>query len=526
MDRPEMVMGNRSGVVYLIGAGPGDPKLITLRGLECLKQAEVVVYDRLAGPRLLAYIRPEAEHIYVGKGPDQHTFKQEEINQLLVRKAQEGKVIARLKGGDPFVFGRGGEEAEALVEAGIRFEVVPGVTSAVAVPAYAGIPVTHRDYTSTLAIVTGHEDPFKENSNINWEHLTSAAGTIVFLMGMENLSQIVQQLVSHGRNLATPVALIRWGTRPEQEVVTGSLENITERAQIAGLTSPVVIVVGEVVKMRDTLRWIEQRPLFGKRVVVTRSRAQASVLTQRLEDLGAEVWEFPTIEVVPPADYVSLDNCLKLLKEYQWIVFTSVNGVEAFFQRLWETGGDIRQLQGIRLAAIGPATGKSLEDRGLRVDYIPEEFRAEAVAEGLVGKVRAGERILLPRAREARTVLPKLLKESGAVVDEIVAYDTINGSGDSRVIKEMLENRRLDAVTFTSSSTVRNFVSMLQDSQEGVEFKKDVSSMLEGVVVACIGPITADTARTLGLTVDVVAQSFTIDGLVEALTAYFQNNQT
>ncbi len=343
-------MGNQFGMVYLIGAGPGDPKLITLRGLECLQQAEVVIYDRLASPRLLTYVPALAERIYVGKGPDCHTLRQEEINQLLVRKAQEGKIVARLKGGDPFVFGRGGEEAEALVAAGIPFEIVPGITSAIAVPAYAGIPVTHRDYTSALAIVTGHEDPNKADSSIEWEHLTAAAGTLVFLMGLENLARIVQQLIKYGRSPKTPIALIRWGTRPEQEVVTGTLEDIAQKARDAKFTSPVVIIVGEVVQMREKLRWIEKRPFFGRRIAVTRSRAQASVLTKKLEALGAEVWEFPTIEIAPAADYGPLDACLRQLNTYQWIIFTSVNGVDAFFKRLRET-------RGCAAAARGPLGG-------------------------------------------------------------------------------------------------------------------------------------------------------------------------
>lgn len=507
-----------NGIVYLIGSGPGDPKLITLRGIECLQQADVVVYDRLAHPRLLSYVRADAECIYVGKGPDRHTFQQKDINQLLVKKALGGKIVARLKGGDPFVFGRGGEEAEALVEAGIKFEIVPGVTSAVAVPAYAGIPVTHRDYTSTVAIVTGHENPFKENSRIYWEHLALAAGTIVFLMGMENLSHIVTRLLENGRSVDTPVALIHWGTRSEQKTITGTLQTIVGKACEAGLTSPAVIVVGEVVRMRDKLQWFESRLLFGRRIAVTRSRAQASALTRRLEDLGAEVWEFPSIDIVQPDDYSDFDACLKQLNKYQWVIFTSVNGVDFFFKRLRETGGDIRQLQGCRMVAIGPATRAALENRGLRVEYVPEEFRAEAVAEGLSKRVLPGDRILLPRAREARAILPQMLRKMEAEVDEVTVYETIMGSGNARQLIDLLENKRLDAVTFTSSSTVRNFLNLLRDNTK----KEELLSMLNEVVIACIGPITASTARELGLKVDIVAEEYTIDGLVQALIAYYQ----
>lgn len=507
-------------MVYLIGAGPGDPKLITLRGLECLQQAETVIYDRLASPRLLTYVPALAERIYVGKGPDCHTLRQEEINQLLVQKAQEGKIVARLKGGDPFVFGRGGEEAEALAAAGIPFEIVPGITSAIAVPAYAGIPVTHRDYTSALAIVTGHEDPQKADSSIDWEHLTAAAGTLVFLMGLENLTRIVEQLLKHGKSPKTPIALIRWGTRPEQEIVTGNLADIAQKARDAKFTSPVVIIVGEVVQMREKLQWIEKRPLFGRRIAVTRSRTQASVLTRKLEAIGAEVWEFPTIEIAPAADYGPLDACLRQLNMYKWIIFTSVNGVDAFFKRLRETGGDVRQLQGVRLAAIGPATGEALAKRGLQVDYMPTEFRAEGILEGLAGQVNPGDRILLPRAREARLILPEQLAKLGAIVEEVVAYETVLGPADAGVLLDLLQRKQLHAVTFTSSSTVRNFMTLLQAGPA-----ENPLSLLESVIVACIGPITADTARELGLKVQVEAAEYTIDGLVKALTDYYQENR-
>jgi uroporphyrinogen III methyltransferase/synthase len=334
-------------------------------------------------------------------------------------------------------------------------------------------------------------------------------------MGMENLSHIIQQLIKHGRSPDTPIALIRWGTRPEQQVVVGTLADITERAQEANLTSPVVIVVGEVVKMREKLQWIEKRPLFGRRIAVTRARAQASALTLSLESLGAEVWEFPTIDIVPPADYSPLDECLTRINTYQWIIFTSVNGVEAFFQRLWEKGGDVRQLLGIRLAAIGPATGKALEKRGLRVDYIPEVFRAEAIADGLAGRIKPGDRVLLPRAREARVILVEMLQKMGAAVEEVVTYETVMGSADSGILLDLLQNRQLDAVTFTSASTVRNFLNLINTK------KADVASLMDKIVVACIGPITADTARELGLSVQIVANEYTIAGLVEALTAYY-----
>ncbi|MCL4441304.1 MAG: uroporphyrinogen-III C-methyltransferase, partial [Firmicutes bacterium] len=390
------------GFVYLVGAGPGDPGLITVKGLNCIRKADVLVYDRLASPRLLTYARPEAERIYVGKSPDRHAMVQEEINQLLVDKAKEGKVVTRLKGGDPFVFGRGGEEAELLVENHIPFEVVSGITSAISVPAYAGIPVTHRGYTSTLAIITGNEDPSKDDSSIAWDKIATGAGTLVFLMGMGNLPGICARLMEFGRPPETPVALIRWGTRPEQRTITGTLENIHQRATEANFKNPAVIVVGEVVKLRDKLAWFENRPLFGRRVIVTRSREQASVLSSAIEALGGEAWEFPTIQIAPPEDFTPLDKAITDVRSYRWIIFTSVNGVKMFFDRMRENKKDIRDLSDVRLCAIGPRTKEELEMRGLMVDYVPGEYRAEEIVEGLRGKVLPGDRVLLPRADIAR----------------------------------------------------------------------------------------------------------------------------
>lgn len=501
------------GIVYLVGAGPGDPKLITVKGLECIQKADVVVYDRLAGHRLLAFARPEAEIIYVGKSPDRHTLKQDEINRLLVEKAGEGKIVTRLKGGDPFVFGRGGEEAEALWEAGIPFEVVPGVTSAIAAPAYAGIPVTHRDYTSALAIITGNEDPLKEDSSIAWDKISTGAGTLVFLMGMANLPRITRCLIENGRLPATPVALVRWGTRPEQRTLVGTLENISEKAKEAGFKNPAVIIVGEVVSLRDKLKWFENKPLFGKRVLVTRSREQASALSEAIEALGGEPLEYPTISVADPEDFAPLDNAIKEIDTYDWVIFTSVNGVESFFKRLRRQRKDIRRLGTARLCAIGPKTREVLENYGLLVDYVPGEYRAEEIIELLRGKVSPGERVLLPRADIARKVLPEALEKMGAAVTEVTAYRTVMGGGNASIIKEMLEQKEIHVVTFTSSSTVRNFVKMLKTP--------NLKDLLAGVTVACIGPITAGTAGEMGLEVDVVAEEYTIEGLVKAILNYY-----
>jgi len=501
------------GIVYLVGAGPGDPKLITVKGLECIQKADTIIYDRLAGHRLLAFARPGAEVIYVGKSPDRHTLKQDEINRLLVEKALEGKAVTRLKGGDPFVFGRGGEEAEVLYESGIPFEIVPGVTSAIAAPAYAGIPVTHRDCTSTFAIITGNEDPLKEDSSIDWGKISTGAGTLVFLMGMANLPKIALRLIENGRSPQTPVALVRWGTRPEQRTLVGTLENINEKVAGAGFKNPAVIIVGEVVNLRDKLNWFETKPLFGKRVLVTRSREQASVLSEAIEALGGEPLEFPTISVVEPEDYAPLDQAIKELNSYKWVIFTSVNGVKSFFQRLSHHRKDIRELCSARLCAIGPKTKEALENYGLLVETVPGEYRAEEIVEALRGKVGAGERILLPRADIARKVLPEALGKMGAVVTEVTAYRTVMGGGNGSGIKEMLEQGEIQMVTFTSSSTVRNFVKMLD--------APDLKGLLEAVTVACIGPITADTARELGVKVDVMATEYTIEGLVKAILAYY-----
>ncbi|MGE5554017.1 MAG: uroporphyrinogen-III C-methyltransferase [Betaproteobacteria bacterium] len=511
----------KQGKVYLIGAGPGDPGLLTLKGKACLEAADAVVYDRLASNRLLGYAKPEAEMVYVGKEASRHAMKQEEINSLLVTLAREGKVVARLKGGDPFVFGRGGEEAETLREAGIEFEVVPGVTSAIAAPAYAGIPVTHRGVASSFAVITGHEDPQKAVSAINWEKLATAADTLVFLMGMENLPAIVERLLAHGRPAGTPVALVRWGTTVDQEVLTGTLGDIVERAKAENFGSPAVILVGEVVKLRPRLSWFEQKPLFGRRVVVTRARAQASKLSERLAELGAEPWEFPTIRVVPPADEVPLRQAARQVGAYDWTVFTSANGVEAFFSALRAEGGDARSFGSTRVAAIGSETAEALSRQGIRADAVPEEFKAEGLLNVLPADLR-GTRILLARAAEAREVLPMELRRRGAEVEEVVAYRTVAGEGAERVdqLRQLLRDGEIDAVTLTSSSTVKNLLTLLGGETE--DGQSEVRRLLSGVALASIGPITTKTARDLGLDIQVEAAEYTIAGLVEALVGHFQ----
>ena len=503
----------RKGKVYLVGAGPGDPKLITWRGWELLRKADVIVFDRLVSTKLLDLAKRSAEIIFSGKSPGCHTLTQREICGLLIDKAEAGAgIVVRLKGGDPFVFGRGGEEAEALAAAGIPYEVVPGVTSAVAAPAYAGIPVTHRDYASSMAIITGNEDPLKEDSSIAWEKIATGADTLVFLMGMSNLPEIVAQLIANGRTRSTPVALIRWGTRPEQATLTGTLADICQKAAASAFTSPAVIIVGMVVALRDKLSWFESKPLFGKRIVVTRSREQASRLSEKISALGGEPLEFPAIALTEPADWTPLDRSIEELASFQWVIFTSVNGVKCFFNRLKHLGKDVRALYRARLCAIGPKTRAEMEKYGLIVDYVPEEYRAEQIAAGLRDKIAAGERVLLPRAAEARQVLPEQLRQMGALVTEVDIYRTTLAKGQEAQLRDILRRGDVDLITFTSSSTVRNFLRLVGD-----DF---FHSSAKTPAVACIGPVTADTARGLGLSVDVMAKSYTIDGLMEAILEY------
>ncbi|MCL6610634.1 MAG: uroporphyrinogen-III C-methyltransferase [Peptococcaceae bacterium] len=496
------------GMVYLVGAGPGDPGLITVKGLDCVRKADVLVYDRLAGQGILSCARPKAELIYVGKSPERHTMRQEEINRLLVEKALAGKTVTRLKGGDPFVFGRGGEEAEALYEAGIPFEVVPGITSAVAVPAYAGIPVTHRGLASTFAVITGNEDPDKEETDINWEKIATGAGTLVFLMGMGNLAAIADRLIRHGRPAGTPAAVIRWGTTASQKTLTGTLGDIAEKAAQKGFANPSVIVVGEVVGLREKLNWYEKKPLFGTRVLVTRSREQAGVLSRAIEELGGQAVEFPAISIADPCDFGPLDRALARVSDYRWIIFTSANGVNYFFDRLIKAGGDIRDLKGVNICAIGPKTRDCLAAYGLRVEYVPGEYRAEEIAAGLRGRISPGDPVLLPRADIARKALAELLEREGARVDEVVAYRTVAGDGRREEVRRMVRNGEIDIITFTSSSTVKNFLSLAGE---------DLLPLPEGVRVACIGPVTAGTARSMGLPVHIEAEEYTIEGLVKAI---------
>ena len=499
-------------MIYLVGSGPGDPGLFTVKGVRCMEEADAVIYDRLAPEALLRYARPDAEKIYVGKKPGSPTMSQEEINDLLVEKGRAGMTVVRLKGGDPYIFGRGGEEALALNRAALPFEVVPGVTSGVAAPAYAGIPVTHRNVSTSVAFVTGHEDPTKGSPDVDWEKLASGADTLVLYMGVGRLEEISKGLIAAGRSQETPVACVQWGTVPEQRTVTGTLQDIATRVAEAGLKPPAIIVVGDVVDLRDKgLDWYERRPLFGRRVVVTRARAQAGELSAELERLGAEVHEFPTIEISPPEDYGPLDAAIRDLDSFGLIVFTSANGVDAFLNRLRHHGLDLRAVpRDATVAAIGPATAETIERAGLRVDVVPEEYRAEALIEALDSSILAGERVLIPRAKVAREILPDRLREVGAEVVVPPAYESVPLSEGKEEVSVRLQSGEIDCVTFTASSTVENFV--------GAFGAEEAARLLAGTRVACIGPITADTARRHGLRVDAEADEYTISGLVEAIT--------
>lgn len=495
-------------IVYLVGAGPGDPGLITVKGLRCLHAADVVVYDRLANPRLLSHAREGAEMIYVGKASSQHAMKQDDINQLLVDKAKEGKIVCRLKGGDPYVYGRGGEEAETLVANGIAFEEVPGVTSAIGAAAYAGIPVTHRKLCSALGIVTGHEDPTKTESSIRWDKLATAMDTLVFLMGVENLPNIVSRLVANGRAPETPVALVRWGTMPCQETLVGTLADIVEKVRAADFKSPAVTVVGEVVNLRETLRWFDNRPLFGKRILVTRAREQASELSAMLEEAGAEAVEFPVIKIEPVDNTDAADRLASF--RYDWVLFTSANAVSALREQLKQTGRDIRALGAAKLGAIGPATAQALQSLGLKVDFVPSEFVAEKVAEDFPEDPN-GLRILIPRAQEAREVLPEKLTDRGAEVEVVPVYRTLPNTEGADAIREQLAAGEIDLITFASSSTVTNF---LKATGEQTDLTK--------TPLASIGPITTETAIKNGLTITVQPKEYTIPALVEVIEGFFK----
>ncbi|MEK9675030.1 MAG: uroporphyrinogen-III C-methyltransferase [Chloroflexota bacterium] len=500
--------GSGVGKVYLVGAGPGDPGLITVKGLESLRSADAVVYDRLASPRLLLEARPDAEMYDAGKGRDDHRMTQTEINELLVELGSAGKTVCRLKGGDPFIFGRGGEEAIDLAAAGIPWEVVPGISSTIAAPAYAGIPVTQRGMSTSVTIVTGSEDPNKPDSNINWDALATITGTLVFVMGWKSMNDIVAALTSRGVPNDRPAALVQWGTTPRQNTVTGPISEIVERGVEAGISAPVALVVGEVTGLREALAWFDNRPLFGKRVIVTRARSQASRLVAQLEDLGAEVLEFPTIEIVPVEDPRPLDEALKNIDKYDWLMFTSSNAVRGLAARMDALGIDSRSLAHLKFGVNGPSTARALGEIGIKPDAIPNEYLASAMIDLLNEREITPRNVLFPRSSIGRETLANGLRDMGANVDEIVAYSTQSPANTGEHIRAAYE-QGVDYTTFTSSSTARNMVELLGGSPDLINTSRTV----------IIGPITADTVKELDINIDVMSPEQSIAGIIEAIKA-------
>ncbi|SHI96396.1 uroporphyrinogen-III synthase /uroporphyrinogen-III C-methyltransferase [Malonomonas rubra DSM 5091] len=502
-----------NGKVYLVGAGPGDPGLLTIKGQLCLTQADVVIYDYLANPLLLGYAPEHAEKIYVGKVRGNHHLPQEQTNALLAEKAAEGKQVVRLKGGDPYIFGRGGEEAAYLKERNIPFEVVPGVTAGFAAAAYAGIPLTHRDITTSLALMTGHERPERKLSSLDWEKLATGLGTLIFYMGMTNLRMISEQLIEHGRSPKTPVAVVQWATLPRQRTLVGTLETIADDVVREGIEPPAVIIVGEVVGYRENLRWYDNLPLFGKRFLITRPRAQATEFIYKLQQQGAETICIPTIEIAPPDDLQPLDDAISNISDFDSLILTSANGVEAFFARLAENKKDVRCLAGIQLIAVGPKTAETIEKHGLRPDLVPERYQAEGLVEELLAEGVEGKRFLYPRAKVVRPVLSEGLKSAGAEVVAPVAYQNVRPTGKEEMIRHLLSESELDAVCFTSSSTFENLLKMFGDELKELKGRAEFFS---------IGSITTETIRKNGFEVALQPEKFTIDDLVAAMVEYYQ----
>ncbi len=500
------------GKVYLVGAGPGDPGLLTLKGKQILERADCVVHDFLVNPALLRLARADAERIGVGRRGSPDRMRQTAINQLLVDRARAGRIVCRLKGGDPFVFGRGGEEAQALADKGIEFEIVPGVSAGNAVPAYAGIPITHRDLTSTVTFIAGHEDPEKQSSRIDWAQLATCPGTLVLFMSVRNLPRLTQALIERGRPPATPAAVIQWGSLPGQKVIEGTLADIASRA--SGISTPAIAVIGEVAGLRKNLNWFEHLPLFGKRIAITRTREQASVLREELAALGAEVIEIPTIAIRPPDSWEPLDSAIRRLEEFHYLLATSANGVSNFLARLAASGGDSRSLKGLTIGAIGPATAAEFARAGVKVDLMPKEYAAEGLLAALGDGDLRGKAFLIPRARVARDLVPRALEDRGARVEVVEAYQTVLPDLSPQELARLL-NPPPDAITFTSSSTATNFAKLVGEDR--------ALEILHGVVIASIGPITSATLRKLGLSVTVEAEEATMAGLARAIANEFRN---
>jgi len=495
-----------SGKVFLVGAGPGDPGLLTVKAARVLASAEVVVLDALVSAEITRHIPADCRIVDAGKRAGNHTLSQDEINQLLIDEARAGHRVIRLKGGDPFVFGRGGEEAEALQRADIAFEIVPGISSAIAGPAYAGIPVTHRTLASSVTLVTGHESD--ESSGINWEALARLDGTIVFLMGLSRLGSIVSKLIEHGRRPDTPIAVISQATTPSQKTVSGTLSSIVREVEKAAIPAPALVVVGEAVRMRQNVDWFESRPLFGKRIVVTRAREQSSELTAALEEAGANVIQFPTIEIAPPSSFGPLDRTIEAVGSYQWLMFTSQNGVRSFFDRLHHHRKDVRVLGNAKIAAVGESTADELRKHGIVADLVPEKFQSDALLP-LLPRDMQGIRVALVRAESGRNDLIDGIQSRGGKVDLAVAYRSVPRYDFVEKLRELIRERLIDVVTFTSSSTVENFFTALTAEER--------SSLLSRAVVASIGPVTSRTLHERGVDVQIEAATASVTALTQAI---------
>jgi uroporphyrinogen III methyltransferase/synthase len=494
-----------AGICYLVGAGPGDIGLVTLKAKECIEKADVLVYDALIADEFLRWVKPDCELIYVGKRADNHALPQQDTNELLVEKAQQGKVVVRLKGGDPTMFGRGGEEATRLAKAGVRFEIVPGISSAIAGPAYAGIPVTHRDHCSQLTVFTGHEDPTKEESRLNYEQLAQTGGTKVFLMGVKRLRLICDALLQHGAESDTPIALVRWATTGNQKTIEGTLSTIADIAEEQNFKAPAVAIIGDVVKERENINWFEGRPLHGKKVVVTRTRSQASELSKQLNELGAEVLEIPTIKIEHPDDKQEFVEGVGQVHTYDWLVFTSPNGVERFFEAFFSVYDDARSIGGVRIAAVGPGTAKKINEYRLAVDLIPDTYVAEGLVKAFADKEHIeNQTVLWVRGAEARDTIQTGLSALGAIVDECIAYKTVPEFDDPNGAKERFEKEGADAITFVSSSAAKHFFAL------NMPFPEECK-------IASIGPVTSATLEVIGKKADIQAGEHNIDGLVEAV---------
>lgn len=496
------------GKVYLVGAGPGDYKLLTLKGLECIKKADVIVYDRLANSNYLKEAKPNCEFIYVGKASSNHALPQDDINRVIADKAKEGKIVTRLKGGDPYVFGRGGEEGEVLVSEGIDFEVVPGITSAIGGLCYAGIPITHRDYASSFHVITGHlRDDDKQNEELNWNALANNKGTLVFLMGVANLQKISENLVKEGKSKDTPVALISWATRYNQRVVTSTLENVYETALRENVKPPTLIAVGDVVNLREKLNFFENKPLFGKSIMVTRSRTQSSSLVEKICDLGGNPIEIPTIKIEKIENNIELENEIKNISQYSYLVITSKNGVDIFFDKLGEMGLDARALYNLKVCAIGSATAKAMKDRGINADIVPKRFVAESLYEELKPILNKDDKVLMPRAKNARDFLANKINEV-CEVKEVHTYETIVDDSKREEVLDILNQGHIDYITFASSSTVSNFVEIIGNEN---------LHKLENIKVISIGPVTSATAKELNVEVYKECEESTIESMINTI---------